>query len=61
MEVENKIVASLPKFKDEDALYFKPTTLEEWENTWDFGSFDANVFNHAESVCQQILCCKSNM
>lgn len=46
MKLEDKIVASLPKFIDEDTLYFKPATLEDWENIWDFGGFDANIYNH---------------
>lgn len=45
-ELEAKITKSLPQFSNENSLYFKPASLEEWENTWDFGEFDANIYNH---------------
>mgnify|MGYP002626458479 CR=1 FL=1 len=45
-ELETNITKSLQKFADENPLYFKPTTLDEWESTWDFGEFDANIYNH---------------
>lgn len=45
-ELQEKITASLSKFENENPLYFKPISLEDWENTWDFGEFDANIYNH---------------
>lgn len=45
-ELQEKITNSISKFENENPLYFKPTSLEEWENTWDFGEFDANIYNH---------------
>lgn len=45
-ELDNLIISSLPKFVNEDSLYFKPKTLEDWENTWDFSGFNANIYNH---------------
>lgn len=45
-ELENKITKSLINFENENELYFKPTSLEEWENTWDFAKFNPNIFNH---------------
>lgn len=45
-ELENLIQKSLSKFSDENPLYFKPNSLAEWENIWDFGEFDANIYNH---------------
>lgn len=45
-ELENLIKNSLINFSDENPLYFKPQTVSEWENTWDFGGFDANIYNH---------------
>lgn len=45
-ELEKLIDSSLTKFRNENDLYFKPTSLEEWESTWDFGEFDANIYNH---------------
>ena len=45
-ELETLITQYLPRFADENPLYFKPTTLDDWENTWDFGEFDANIYNH---------------
>jgi DNA modification methylase len=45
-ELENLITSSLKKFEDENEFYFRPKTLEEWEDTWDFGEFDANIYNH---------------
>lgn len=40
------ITKSLPRFDGENPLYYKPTTLAEWESTWDFGEYDANIYNH---------------
>lgn len=45
-ELEKLIKNSLQKFLNEDELYYRPNTLEEWENTWDFGKFDPNIYNH---------------
>lgn len=45
-ELETLITSSLPKFAEENDLYFKPKTLEDWENVWDFGEFNANIYNH---------------
>lgn len=45
-ELETLITSSLPKFAEENNLYFKPKTLEDWENVWDFGEFNANIYNH---------------
>lgn len=45
-ELETLITSSLPKFAEENDLYFKPKTLEDWENIWDFGEFNANIYNH---------------
>lgn len=45
-EIETLITKSLPRFDDENPLYYKPTTLAEWESTWDFGEYDANIYNH---------------
>lgn len=45
-ELETLITFSLPKFAEENDLYFKPKTLEDWENIWDFGEFNANIYNH---------------
>lgn len=45
-DIETSITNSLSKFKNEDPLYFKPENLEEWESTWDFAKYDANVYNH---------------
>ena len=45
-ELETLITQSLPRFADENPLYYKPKTLADWENTWDFGEYDANIYNH---------------
>ena len=45
-ELEKLIKSSLAKFQNENDLYFKPTSLEEWEATWDFGEYNANIYNH---------------
>lgn len=45
-ELETLITSSLPKFAEENDLYFKPKNLEDWENIWDFGEFNANIYNH---------------
>lgn len=45
-ELETLITSSLPKFTEENDLYFKPKNLEDWENVWDFGEFNANIYNH---------------
>ncbi len=45
-ELETLITSSLPKFAEENDLYFKPKNLEDWENVWDFGEFNANIYNH---------------
>lgn len=45
-ELENLITDSLQKFSNEDKLYYRPNSLEEWESTWDFEKFDANIYNH---------------
>ena len=45
-ELETLITDSLPRFEAENPLYYKPATLEDWENTWDFGEYDANIYNH---------------
>lgn len=45
-ELETLITSSLPKFAEENNLYFKPKNLEDWENVWDFGEFNANIYNH---------------
>lgn len=45
-ELEQIINNSLAKFENENPLYFQPCNLADWENTWDFGQFDANIYNH---------------
>lgn len=45
-ELEKLIDSSIQKFSNENELYFKPTSREEWESTWDFGEYDANIYNH---------------
>lgn len=45
-DFEKLITSSLHKFENENKLYFKPETFEEWESLWDFGQFNANIYNH---------------
>lgn len=45
-DLENLIKKSLQNFKDEDSLYFKPNSVEDWESVWTFENFDANIYNH---------------
>ena len=45
-ELELLITNSLSKFSNENPLYFKPASFSDWESTWDFKEFDANVYNH---------------
>lgn len=45
-ELETLIKESLPNFQNEDPLYFKPTSIEDWEGAWTFERFDANIYNH---------------
>lgn len=44
--LETFIADSLSKFKNENPLYFKPADLKQWENTWDFAEYNANIYNH---------------
>ncbi|MCM1322515.1 MAG: site-specific DNA-methyltransferase [Bacteroides sp.] len=44
--IERKIAASLSCFANENPLYFNPHSVSEWERTWDFGEYDANIYNH---------------
>lgn len=45
-ELESIITNSLNKFTNESNLYYIPTSLDEWESTWDFGEYNANIYNH---------------
>ena len=45
-ELESIITNSLNKFTNESNLYYTPTSLDEWESTWDFGEYNANIYNH---------------
>lgn len=45
-ELEKEIETALPRFENENPLYFKPKDLLDWETTWDFGEYDANIYNH---------------
>ena len=45
-ELQQKISNSLINFENENPLYYKPSSLEDWENTWDFRNFNANIYNH---------------
>lgn len=45
-ELENLIEESLPKFDNENPLYFKPVSVADWESVWTFENYDANIYNH---------------
>lgn len=45
-ELERIITKSLDKFNNENKRYFIPSSLEDWESSWDFGEYNANIYNH---------------
>ena len=45
-DFELYITNALENFADENPFYFKPVSVEDWESTWDFKEFDANIYNH---------------
>lgn len=44
--LDSFIESRLSKFENENPLYYSPKTLDDWYNFWDFGEYDANIYNH---------------
>ncbi len=41
----NTIIENLNSY-EEDILYYKAKNIKDWENEWDFKTFDSNIFSH---------------
>lgn len=44
--LDDFITSRLCEFDGENPLYCKPSSLDDWYSSWDFGEFDANIYNH---------------
>lgn len=45
-KLDDYISSKLENFNEEDNNYYKPKSLEDWYDNWDFEKYDANIYNH---------------
>lgn len=45
-DFESLITDSFKNYENENSLYYKPSSYEDWISEWDFKNFDPNIYKH---------------